>query len=139
MRAAGTDWSSHGPHNATTHRGDHFIVEAKEKRTPGIYGSAGAYTQAYGLFVMAFAAGCLVGPIWSGFVIGVAGWDTMVWTIAILSFAGAVPILIYTGGFILDKNAKSGEERAEGATRKKKDLRGQESTEQEVKIAPEVV
>ncbi|KFY31024.1 hypothetical protein V493_01465, partial [Pseudogymnoascus sp. VKM F-4281 (FW-2241)] len=43
-----------------------YIVEAKEVRNPGIFGAKGAYAQAYGLFVMAFAGGCLVGPIWAG-------------------------------------------------------------------------
>lgn len=38
-----------------------YVVEAKEKKNPGIYGSAGAYGQAYALFIMAFAAGTLIG------------------------------------------------------------------------------
>ncbi|KAH6683125.1 MFS transporter-like protein [Halenospora varia] len=91
-----------------------YVVEAKEKERPGRFGSTGAYAQAYGLFISAFAAGTLIGPIWSGYVEVSAGWVTMTWTLGLLSFAGAVPCLIWTGGYIGDFNAKSGDERAIG-------------------------
>ena len=92
-----------------------YLVEAKEKQSPGRYGSQGAYAQAYGLFVMAFAAGTLIGPIWAGYVRDQAGWGTMTWSLGLLSLTGAVPCGIWTGGSITRKNAKSGDERAVGA------------------------
>lgn len=91
-----------------------YVVEAKERERPGRYGKTGAYAQAYGLFIAAFAAGTLIGPIWSGYVEDTAGWKTMAWTLGLLSFAGAVPCLVYTGGYIKDRNARSGDERAVG-------------------------
>ncbi|KAH8813022.1 MFS transporter-like protein [Xylogone sp. PMI_703] len=89
-----------------------YVVEAKEKRSPGIFGPTGAYAQAYGLFVFAFAAGTLVGPVWSGFVRDNDGWGTMTWSLALFSLSGAVPALIWTGGLITQSNAKTGDERA---------------------------
>jgi MFS family permease len=93
-----------------------YVVEAKEKANPGRYGSNGAYAQAYGLFVMAFAAGTLIGPIWAGYVKDAAGWGTMTWSMGIFSLAGAIPCLIWTGGLISRNNAKTGDERAIGGS-----------------------
>jgi len=89
-----------------------YVVEAKEKKNPGIYGSTGAYGQAYALFIMAWAAGGVVGPLWAGFVEKSSGWGTMAWSLAVLGAAGALPALTWTGGFIGNDNAKSGDERA---------------------------
>ena len=81
-----------------------YVIEAKEKKEPGVYGEKGAYAQAYGLFNMAFAAGTLVGPIWAGFVLQKAGWGTMTWTLGLLSAVSAVPVFIWTGGLITRRN-----------------------------------
>ncbi|KAB8290735.1 hypothetical protein EYC80_008372 [Monilinia laxa] len=89
-----------------------YIVEAKEKQIPGRFGENGAYAQAYGLFIMAYAAGTLIGPVWSGYVEDRAGWGTMAWSLGLFSLTGAVPCLIYTGGLITEVNAKTAEERA---------------------------
>ncbi len=91
-----------------------YVVEAKEKENPGIFGTTGAYAQAYGLFVTAFAAGTLIGPVWAGYVRIAAGWGTMSWSLGLFGLAAAVPCLIWTGGLITDANAKTGEERAVG-------------------------
>jgi MFS family permease len=91
-----------------------YVVDAKEKKNPGTFGKTGAYAQAYGLFVMSYAAGTLVGPLWGGLVNSTAGWGTMTWTLGLLSASGAVPALIWTGGLITRKNAKSADERALG-------------------------
>jgi hypothetical protein len=91
-----------------------YVVEAKEKKNPGAFGKTGAYAQAYGLFVMSYAAGTLVGPLWGGLVNSTAGWGTMTWSLGFLSASGAVPALIWTGGLITRKNAKSADERAIG-------------------------
>lgn len=55
-----------------------YIVESKEKAKPGCFGPTGAYAQAYGLFIAAFAAGSLIGPLWAGYVKDSGGWGTMV-------------------------------------------------------------
>ncbi|EHK99975.1 putative Uncharacterized MFS-type transporter C18.02 [Glarea lozoyensis 74030] len=79
-----------------------YVVEAKEREQPGRFGATGAYAQAYGLFIAAFAAGTLIGPVWAGYVEDSAGWGTMTWSLALFSLVGAVP------------NAKNAEERAAG-------------------------
>ena len=81
-----------------------YVIEAKEKKEPGIYGEKGAYAQAYGLFNTAFAAGTLIGPIWAGFVLQKAGWGTMSWTLGLLSGISAVPVFIWTGGLFTRRN-----------------------------------
>jgi MFS family permease len=92
-----------------------YVVEAKEREKPGRFGATGAYAQAYGLFIAAFAAGTLIGPVWAGYVEDSAGWGTMTWSLALFSLVGAVPCMIWTGGYIGDRNAKNAEERAVGA------------------------
>jgi MFS family permease len=91
-----------------------YVVEAKEKESPGRFGTTGAYAQAYGLFVTAFAAGTLIGPVWAGYVRTAAGWATMSWSLGLFSVAAAVPCLIWTGGLVTKVNAKTGKERAAG-------------------------
>ncbi|KAG9242662.1 MFS transporter-like protein [Calycina marina] len=88
-----------------------YVVAAKEKKHGKIYGPNGAYAQAYGLFIAAFAAGTLIGPLWAGYVRDTAGWATMAWSLSLLSLAAAIPCMIWTGGLITKKNARSWEER----------------------------
>lgn len=85
-----------------------YLVSAKEKRHPGIFGAGGAYAQAYGLFNMAFAGGAVVGPIWAGFVNESAGWGTMGWSLGILSLVASVPTALYVGGDIWRKDKRNG-------------------------------
>lgn len=77
-----------------------YVVEAKEKKNPGLFGKQGAYAQAYGLFNTAFATGALVGPLWAGFVEQKAGWGTMAWSLGLLSALSAVPTVIWMGGLV---------------------------------------
>ena len=82
-----------------------YVVVAREKQQPGLFGASGAYAQAYGLFNTAWAAGCIVGPIWAGFVQAKAGWATVTWTLGVLSALSAIPIVVYTGGLISRKHS----------------------------------
>jgi MFS family permease len=75
-----------------------YVVEAKEKKTPGMFGKGGAYAQAYGLYFSSFAGGAAIGPIWAGFMVQRVGWGTMTWSLGLLSGLTAAPILICTGG-----------------------------------------
>ncbi|KAI9703307.1 MAG: hypothetical protein M1836_007873 [Candelina mexicana] len=84
-----------------------YVVQAKENKNPGMFGAGGAYAQAYGLFNCAFAGGCLVGPIWAGFVEDKAGWGTMAWSLGLLSALSAIPAVIWTGGLITKRHDKS--------------------------------
>ena len=82
-----------------------YVVVAKEKQRPGLFGASGAYAQAYGLFNAAWAAGCIVGPIWAGFIQAKAGWATVTWTLGVLSAVSALPVMVYTGGLISKKHS----------------------------------
>lgn len=83
------------------------VVEAKEKSMLAAgragFGSGGAYAQAYGLFNMAFAAGCMVGPLLAGFIVEDKGWSIMSLVLGILSAITAVPACLWLGGWIWKK------------------------------------
>ncbi|PSN66661.1 MFS transporter-like protein [Corynespora cassiicola Philippines] len=83
------------------------IVEAKEKKMiengEKGYGKGGAYAQAYALFNVAFAAGCMIGPLLAGFIVQETGWATMAWVFGLLSAITAVPSFFYMGGFLFKK------------------------------------
>jgi hypothetical protein len=57
-----------------------------------------------------------VGPIWAGFVRERAGWGTMTWTLALLSGLTAVPVGIWTGGSMFDKEKSRRRNRASEET-----------------------
>jgi len=59
--------------------------------------------QAYGLFNFAWAAGCLIGPLWAGMVNQRAGWGTMTLTFGLLGIVTAVPTVIWCGGYAFTK------------------------------------
>lgn len=75
-----------------------YTVSQKTAKNPNLFGTKGAYAQAYGLFNFAWALGCLIGPIWAGYVKESAGWGTMSLSLAFLSLFTAVPAGIWTGG-----------------------------------------
>lgn len=84
-----------------------YAVEATTaKRPTNFLGKKGAYAQAYALFNMAFAGGCLVGPLVGGLVNQRAGWGATTLTLGCLSAFSALPTVIWTGGSILKKRRK---------------------------------
>jgi MFS family permease len=83
------------------------VVEAKEKSMlarghPG-FGKGGAYAQAYALFNVAFAGGCMIGPLLAGFIVEDRGWTTMAWVLGLLSGFAAVPSFLWLGGWLFKK------------------------------------
>lgn len=76
------------------------IVNEKERQRPGIFGEAGATAQAYGLWNVAFAAGTIAGPLMAGYIKDYAGWETMGWSIGVLSAAVSIPVFPVTGGWV---------------------------------------
>jgi MFS family permease len=83
------------------------VVEAKEKTMLASgrsgFGPGGAYAQAFGLFNMAFAGGCMIGPLLAGFIVEDKGWSIMALVLGILSAITAVPACLWLGGWILGK------------------------------------
>jgi MFS family permease len=67
------------------------------------YGKGGAYAQAYALFNMAYAAGCLVGPLAAGFLVQERGWGTMSWVLGVLAGVTALPTWLWMGGYVFGK------------------------------------
>ncbi|KAL8637123.1 MAG: hypothetical protein Q9228_005570 [Teloschistes exilis] len=90
-----------------------YILNEKERHHPGLFGTKGAYAQAYGLFNCAFAGGMLVGPLWAGGVIQSAGWETLCLSLGILSLVSSVPALLFTNGWIGRTKEKRGGENAD--------------------------
>lgn len=87
------------------------IVEAKEKTMlarghPG-FGPGGAYAQAYALFNVAFAGGCMIGPLLAGFIVEQKGWATMSWVLGLLSCITALPAFLWITGWIFEKRRSS--------------------------------
>lgn len=60
-------------------------------------GYGGAYAQAYAVFAMAWSIGNIAGPLMCGLIKDKAGWDTMCWTLGLLSGISAVPCFIWSG------------------------------------------
>jgi len=67
----------------------------------------GEYGQVYGLFNVAFSGGFLVGPLWGGYITEKAGWGVMVGSLAGLAGVSAIPVAIWTGGYVSWRNMSS--------------------------------
>jgi MFS family permease len=98
-----------------------YAVEAKARsRAPGHFGKNGAYAQAYSLFNVAWAAGCMIGPLLAGLVNQANGWGTATLILGCISIFTAIPVAIWTGGSIFKKKKARREER----TRQENDTMG---------------
>lgn len=67
----------------------------------------GPYAQAYGLYNVAFSGGTLLGPIMGGLVRDSAGWGTVGWSMGLVTFVSAIPQLIWIGGPLNVKFART--------------------------------
>jgi MFS family permease len=87
-----------------------YVIREKEEKTPEIWGKGGALALAYGILNSAFAGGSLAGPFLAGFIRESAGWGTMAWALALIVGVTGVPVLLFLGGFILEKRPRSSEQ-----------------------------
>ncbi|KAK3622327.1 hypothetical protein LTR56_018163 [Elasticomyces elasticus] len=88
-----------------------YAVDAKAQRhPPGFFGRNGAYAQAYSLFNMAWAGGCMVGPLLAGLVNQKAGWGPTTLILGVVSIVTAVPVAVWTGGSIWKKRRRDRED-----------------------------
>jgi MFS family permease len=84
-----------------------YVVDTKEKKhPPGFFGKNGAYASAYSLFNMAWAAGCLIGPLLGGLINSSKGWPTMTLVLGCLSAFTAIPAVIWTSGSLFKLRRK---------------------------------
>ena len=74
------------------------VMDKENARPRGYYGKNGAYAQAYSLFNMAWAGGCMVGPLLAGLVVNSEGWPTATLILGCVSAFTVVPVVIWTGG-----------------------------------------
>lgn len=84
-----------------------YVVAAKEKSHSGTFSKRGASAQAFGMYMSAFSAGILIGPLWGGLLIDRAGWENLTLSLAALSAICFVPALLWTGGWIFNKKEES--------------------------------
>ncbi|KAF2858100.1 MFS general substrate transporter [Piedraia hortae CBS 480.64] len=76
-----------------------YAVDAKAKSRPaGFFGKNGAYAQGYSLFNMAFAGGCVFGPLLAGLVKSKAGWSVTTLMLGLVSAATVPSTVFWTGG-----------------------------------------
>lgn len=62
-----------------------------------------SFAQAFGISACAFSGGCVIGPIWGGFMLNHFGWGTMVWTISLLSVAAAAATCVFLNNEIREE------------------------------------
>jgi MFS family permease len=74
------------------------VMDMESKRPRGYFGENGAYAQAYSLFNIAWAAGCMIGPLLAGIAVDFKGWPVATLALGCVSFLTAVPVAIWTGG-----------------------------------------
>ena len=75
-----------------------YTVDEIMNTEPGIFGTKGAYAQAFGLMNMAYATGSLVGPLLGGFLVENVGWNDLTLGTGIFCALCVVPCLFATGG-----------------------------------------
>ena len=74
------------------------VADVKKKDPQAIKGSAMA--TGWSLVNAAYAAGCLVGPLFAGLIRNAAGWQTTSWCLGLLSGVTSVFLLLFLGGWI---------------------------------------
>ncbi|KAM0172504.1 hypothetical protein ACHAPF_007383 [Botrytis cinerea] len=77
-----------------------LVVGEIEVANPGKFGPGGAYAQAYALFNCSMAAATIFGPVFAGALITQFGWKAMTLAMGIFSLTGAIPCLVFTGGYL---------------------------------------
>ncbi len=80
-----------------------YLVEAKSKEAPEIFGKKGAYAQAFGLLNMAYAIGSVLGPLLGGWLVEEVGWSQLTLGAGILCGVCVIPCILCTGGRVSRK------------------------------------
>jgi MFS family permease len=77
------------------------IVADTEKNDPqAIITKRSVVATGWSLVNAAYAAGCLIGPLYAGLILNAAGWQTMTWCLGLLSALTGVFMLLCLGGWI---------------------------------------
>jgi MFS family permease len=89
------------------------VMDMESGRPRGYFGENGAYAQAYSLFNIAWAAGCMIGPLLAGMIVDSNGWPTATLILGCISLNTAVPVIIWTGGNLWKVSWTKAEKEAE--------------------------
>lgn len=73
---------------------------------PDVFGKGGAVALALGLTNIGFATGSIVGPFFAGFIREHSGWGTMGWALGLLAGVSSLPVLLFTGGWIMKERSQ---------------------------------
>ncbi|KAL2038085.1 hypothetical protein N7G274_009032 [Stereocaulon virgatum] len=87
-----------------------YLIDDRVTEEPGIFGSKGAYAQAFSLMNVAYASGSLIGPLTGSFLVEILGWNDVTLATGILCALCVLPCLFATGG----KRAQKSSVRMEG-------------------------
>lgn len=82
------------------------VAEMEDSLPKGYWGQNGAYAQAYSLFNIAWAAGCMLGPLLSGLIVDSRGWSTATLILGCVSIFTVLPVVIWTGGSFYRRGAR---------------------------------
>ena len=74
------------------------VADAEKNDPEAIKGSVIA--TGWSLVNAAYAAGCLIGPLFAGFILNAAGWQTMTWCLGLLSASTGLFLLLCLGGWV---------------------------------------
>lgn len=81
-------------------------VEDQEKEDPQAV-KGGVVATGWSLVNAAYAAGCLIGPLFAGLIRNAAGWQTTTWCLGLLSGVTGVFVLLFLDGWIGKRTPKS--------------------------------
>ena len=81
------------------------VADAEKNDPQAIKGSVIA--TGWSLVNAAYAAGCLIGPLYAGFIRNEAGWQTMTWCLGLLSAVTGMFLLLCLGGWIGNLSPKA--------------------------------
>ncbi|KAH8892766.1 MFS general substrate transporter [Thozetella sp. PMI_491] len=76
------------------------LVEEEKQKDPEGGGKADTIATGWSLVNCTYAAGCMLGPLYSGLIRNSAGWETTTWSLAILSGVTATFLLTCLGGWL---------------------------------------
>lgn len=85
-----------------------YVIEAKEKKQPGIWGAKGVYGVGFGLFTTSFALGGVMGSFMAGYLYEGPGWETFGWAFAVWCAGGAMICGLFVGGSVLKREEEGG-------------------------------
>ncbi|TPX12465.1 uncharacterized protein E0L32_006877 [Thyridium curvatum] len=81
-------------------------VEDQEKEDPQAV-KGGVVATGWSLVNAAYAAGCLIGPLFAGLIRNAAGWQTTTWCLGLLSGVTGVFVLLFLDGWIGKRTPKA--------------------------------